>query len=693
MENNQSDLTNPVFAEKAQADNSSEHSSLIEEMKNGIDLQPLEDMEKSEMIAFEDMSAVEKDDSGEQVPDKKQTLKKRVLGVLLTLVALCVAAYGGYNAYQRLVNNTNPAAAVYQKGASYYICFENNKKVELSDVVSAKISADGTVMVYSQDTSSKTGKYDIRLIDLTKRKSISKGGSLIVSGTEDEWSAGNDCAYIYYSEIKGSDTQYYAYSVSAKEAYTIAFNADQVFFPPVGDIVYFVKESGSQQDLYRIRLGEKAEHIETVSAAKSYSDDKKLEVFYTVSAGDQTYDLYKISGADSAEIVCKGVSEVYLDDYSIGGNLYYCVKSPAALNWSDFVQDAYVDSDAVMQKPDKGDFLDTKGFFIKRTVVNEKAYNAAMREYSEKLVRDEIREELNKLELGVAVASEYKIRVYDGKTNKELASGVKLENIAGFAKTGTPAIVYEKTSIDVSEKIDMDELYTRAKTSSVQDAIDDVLNMIRGKCDITNGYKYSWYNGTKVFEHDFDPVFDVSKAEFIFVGREGFFASVRNADEKTGEMYYCAVSGGVAKGKKIAEKVVSYEKNGAKLYVKVSQGENDEALYIMTSDGTNKKITGNYVQFFADSKSSDIILLLSDGGQEALQSVSLAVYDGKKITALDENIDYKHFYFKGGKIAYINNYQSTAASETAVQGGGELKLYKSGTIKEIDTGVTALIDF
>ena len=54
MEKKKSDLTNLSHDKKAQAGSSPELSSVFEEMKNGIDIQPLEDIMPEKFIEFED---------------------------------------------------------------------------------------------------------------------------------------------------------------------------------------------------------------------------------------------------------------------------------------------------------------------------------------------------------------------------------------------------------------------------------------------------------------------------------------------------------------------------------------------------------------------------------------------------------------------------------------------------------------
>ncbi len=693
MDNKNSDLTNPVSAQKARAEDSSGLSSLMEEMKSGIDLQPLENVEKSEIIAFDDKSAVTENENADSPREKSQTTKKRLVRIIIAAAAVIAVVFGGYSAFVRLEDYSHAAAAVYQKGSTYYVSLDNDKKIELTGIIKAQLSSDGSVMIYSQDTSSKTGKYDIRLLELKKRNSVKNGGSLIVSGIESEWSASDDCSYIYYTETKGKDTHYYAYSLLTREIYSITYDASQVFLPPRGDIVYFIRDDSGKQQLYRIRLGERAENIETVSAARSFCDKKTMEVFYTVSAGDETYDLYKVSKDESPDLIAESVSEVYLDDYTVGGNLYYFIKSPSKLNWNDFVDDGYADSDAVMSKPDKGEYLETRGFFFRRTVINEDSYEAAMKKYNQKLVRDEIREALNDLDIGVAVSSEYKVKVYDGERSKEIANGVKLENIAGFAKTGTPAVIYKKTKIDSSKTIKMEELYRKAVSSSAQEAVDYVLSVVRGDFELTTGYKYSQYNGTNVLEYDFKADFDVSQTKFLFAGRRGFYSLVKDKDGIYYSLYYSAVGETeISAPKEAAQGVASFEQEKNAIYALTAQGYEYNTLYLFNSDGTNQKIADNCVQFFTNDETSDVILITADAQQEQLETVTALIYKDGETETIDDGINYKYFTVKGSRFAYITGYNESAEAESETS-GGEFKIYNGEKVKTIDSGVTGIVDF
>ena len=74
MQNNNADLTNPVSAQEAQANDSPGLSSVLEEMENGVDIQPLDDIVHGDYIEFNDNAVYENDEVTETVTaqDKKK---------------------------------------------------------------------------------------------------------------------------------------------------------------------------------------------------------------------------------------------------------------------------------------------------------------------------------------------------------------------------------------------------------------------------------------------------------------------------------------------------------------------------------------------------------------------------------------------------------------------------------------------
>lgn len=691
MENKKSDLANLSNNKKAPAGYSPELSSVFEEMKNGIDIQPLEDIVQSEFIEFKDNCSRDNADNTDTKKSKKQIKKIKVLRVAVIALLICAVCFGAYASVFYLDKRSHTAEAVYQKNSLVTVMLENSKTIELENVKQIKLSKDGKTIVYSQDTSSKTGKYDIRVINLEKNSSIQNKGSIIVSGTDEDWTCSNDGAYVFYVKNQSDSSKCYVYDTKIKKTSLISSSTDEVFTPPTGDIVYYTRSVSGKSELYRTQVGSDPEFISEISAVKSFKNEEKLEIFFTVKdtsvETDTAYSLYKIIGGNGAQKISDGVSEVYLDDYEIGGNLYYFVKNTAKLNWKDFISDPYDEYDSMIQKPDKGDYLVTRGFIFKSTKVDETAYNNALNAYQKKLVRDDIRQALNKLDLGLAVLAEYKIRVYDGSASKEIANGVKLENLLSFAKTGAPRVIFNKTEIDASKRTDIDTLYSIAAKDGTENAIDYVIKSLGKDYETINGSKYAWFDGNKVLEYDFAPGYNINRATFLFAGRETLFAAIKT--DSTGfDIYASNISDkAITQSKKIAANATSFDIFGDKILYNTLTDKGANNLFVCDKDGKNQAVCENSTQYFiVEDKTVVVFDALSQQGKGS--SGNIILFSDNKSKTIDTNVDLRYFVVENSSFAYIKNYQNAAATDSEIKTGGDMKIYADGKIKDIDSNVT-----
>ncbi len=690
----------PDNVKKAQVDSSPELSSVLKEMKNGFDIQPLDDIEKDEIVQFEDnviesVSPEEEKTKEEAVipthsSQKKESHKKFIRAGIVMALIICVII-GVYFSFFHIDDFSYGATAIYKKGSIVNVLLENNDIIQLEDTVQFKLSDNGKVLVYSQDTDSKTGKYDIRVIDFSKRTSVKNKGSVVVSGAEEMWNMEKSGGFVYYSKSENGSIKYYAYSTETNEIKMIVADATEFFVPPMGDICYFTRERNGTTMLYRTRFGEETESLGDVENVKAVANEEIMEIFYTIpgeSVEENDFTLYKISGDGSSVKIAENVSEVYLDDYTPGGNLYYFIKNNANLNWSDFVEDPYQDSDAAMQKPDKGDYLITVGFFFKRTKLDEQAYNRAMAEYNKKLTRDKIRDALDELDLGLAVSTEFIVKAYDGQMSKELASSVKLENLIAFAKTGAPRIIFKTSGIDASRKIEMNELYKMAESKGVEASVDLVLTALSSDYEISTGCKYSWYDGNKVMSYDFEPGIKVEGCTFDFLGRESVIASVIT-DDTTSSLYISSINGKeISKSALISDKVVSYEINGNNLYYTISYEQGVE-LFVYSSEKGSVSICENNVQYFV-VKPDKAIMFKGNYDNGILSDADILLYSEGESTVIDKGVSATHFAVDKDSFAYIKDFKTAAATDTSSPTGGELKLYSQGKEKSLDTEVSEI---
>lgn len=691
MQNNNADLTNPVSAQEAQAKDSPGLSSVLEEMENGVDIQPLNDIVQGEYIEFNDNAVYENDEINETESSKNKKnsrIKKFARSALFVVLSVCLLV-GLSVAFFHFDDYSHKANAVYQKDGQVCVKLENGNIITLDGVSNVTMSADGSKLVYSQDTASKTGKYDIRVIDFTKRSSVDKKGSVIVSGTDSDWQTDKNISYVYYTKTEQKSVKYYAYDTQTGKTDLVVSDVSDFFIPPSGDTVYYTRQTSDGKALFRKAFGEEAESLNDIQNIKSYSDDELLEIFYTVKNSDEdsdTFTLYKVSGANEPVKIADSISEVYLDDYEIGGNLYYFIKTQSEFNWQDVVDDNYADYDATLQKPDKSDYLITKGFIFKRTTVDEAAYNAAMQKYSQKLLRDEIRQALNSTKFSLAIASEYQIMVYDGNISKQLAGGIKLENLLAFSKTGAPRIVFSKTGIDSKKKLTMDSLYKTASDSGVDYAVDSVVNLLSEGYEITNAVKYAWFDGNKTLEYELKTGYNASSADYIFADRSKLLAAVKS-DAAHYELYCSDInSESVSKGTVFASDVISYEVHGdALLYYSESQNGTSD-LYEYKGGAVNP-ICESCADYYV-RESGEIVAFKGIFSDSVLRSVDIVLYKDAKAQSVDKNASYKYFLIKDSYFAYITNYQNAAASDSQAPKGGELKVYTDGKSQTVDSGVT-----
>ncbi len=704
MDKNKSNLTKPDNEKKAQADSSPELYSVLDEFQNGTDLQPLENIEQEEFIDFEyniignpsaEDSSDKKVDKSFSFSDKEKRpfIKPGLIRFFIVILLIAGVFVGIYMVFFHQDYFSYCAKAVYEKDNSVNVILENKDVLRLGEVFQVKLSDDGNILVYSQDSDSKTGKYDIRVIDFSKRTSVKNKGSIIVNGIDSEWTTDKNADFIYYQKTENKSTKYYMYSTESRETQLVVADALEFFIPPAGDIVYYTREHGDKTTLYRTRFGETAESLGEANNIKMVSNNDIMEIFFTVADKDvesNSFTLYKISGDKEKIKISDNVSEVYLDNYTPGGNLYYFVNNEAKLNWNDFVEDSYFDSDMILSAPVKGSYLKTVGFFFKRTVLDEQSYNRAKEDYNKKLLRDEIREALDKLDLGLAVSAEYKVKAYDGQLSKELAGSVKLENLIAFAETGAPRIIYKTTGIDSDKKIKIDELYNIAYSKTVDDAMDYVIDNLDNNYHISKGFKYSWYDGNKVTSLDFNPINDDSDATFTFADRNTIVTCVKATDTLS-SLYISSVGEKeIASSVLISENVVTFDADSNGIYY-TRQADESTDLYFSNCSGDSLMLCQSNIQYMI-TDSGKVIAIKGNAQSIADDKVEILLYEDGKVKTVDKDVSFRHFELDGDTFAYIKDYQSAAASDNETPEGGELSVYSGGDTVVIDSPVSRIYD-
>lgn len=681
-------IYNNEYNDDARAVDESELLPIYDTMNFSGDIQPLEEV----LVPEYDVSEYLGENPESQKADIKKKkisfptilnkkLNKKVKKLITSVVSIAIVVsiiVGGIALLIRSGANEAPVQAVYTTEGKNEILLQNSKTYSLSEAEDVKVSEDGMMLYYSIVTSSETGKFDLKVVDISKKESLEKEGYYVDRGVDEGWKINSDGSFLCYTKTEEGMKNCYVYDAEEGKHELIATNVEEAFLPESGDVVYFTRRISSIYSLHRARVGENSQNVASdISYVAFFDSDNGFEVLYTVETGnDQEIDIYSITDLEMPKTVCEDVSEVYINDYEVNGNLYYFKKNTSSVDWRDFINDPYYEKDATLERPSEGDYMKNVGFIFDRYVVDYNAYNAAKKVYDAKLLRDEIREELDNVDFGVAMEKTYSCFVYNGKS-KELASGISLDSILCYSTHGTPRLLYAKSVLQVEEQIEMDDLVKLAKKENATAAADYVVELAGSTDELSDESIYAWYDSSKVNEFDFEK-YNLKRAKFIFGPKDYVFAV------SGGKLYYNEITEKeVIDAELVDSDVSSFEyKNGYVYYTKEDEAGNTSLYRFSVSEGKQHLADNLYDYFVVDD---DYVLLLSRQ-QADTELMSVAVFEKGKYTEIDKDVSLNNFVYSGKNFVYVKN---VGAYETYSSGDMYTYSHENG-IQPAKTDVTKI---
>ncbi len=664
----------------AQAVNESELLPIYNAMHFSGDIQPLEDIK----IPDYEKSVLKKERSESKKTDiKKKTnpiksvfnkLPKKAAVIAVAAVVVIAVAVGVVWATVNDEENKSPLRSVFSVGEDMQMLLYDGSVFPLSSAEEVKASDNGMMLYYGRNTESKTGKLDLRVVDISQKRSIQKEGTIVDSGVDPGWQINAAGTLLCYSKTETNSKTFYIYNAETRESTAIASDAQEAFLPKKGDVVYFTRKSGEGYSLLRMRLGEEHQNVASnVSYVKFCDSGEDFEVLYTIPTGNETnVNVFIVRNFESPLEVCSDVSEVYANEYTYKGNLYYFKKDVSKVSWQDFINDAYEESDITLKKPVQSDYMVEKGFIFKRYVLDEVAYNAALSKYNAKEQRDSIRAALNDMDLGISVENEYSCFVYNGLTNKKLASGVKLDNIVSYSEIDAPRLVYRKSVIAVDDKIKIDELVKISYNSSIDDAVDYVINSVKGSFSLSNDCIYTWYDGAKIIEFTVDD-YASDKVELILASSSTMYA----LDD--GKLYVNKITKtSFSKAELIDTAVSDCTLSDEYLYYIKSENPEKPSLLRYSADGGKESICESLHSYFTADGDFSLSLVKKDDSSEL---ANLGIFVNGEYSEVDADVWTEKLKVNGKTIAYLKNI---GASDVA--NSGEMYVYNpdNGTVKLAD---------
>lgn len=678
-------LSNDEYENDAQAVQESELLPIYDAMGFSGDIQPLDDISEPEKIAV-DFGSKKSDSRNsdkksalkkKKIPSKRDSRIKTLVACLALIIIVASAMAGAYFGAERADRNTSPVVAVYNTtDKSATVKLADGTSYDIGEAREISVSTDGMYIWFSRNTASATGKYDLRMIEVGSKKSLKKQGKFVEKGIDDGWKTTKDGLFACYGITKSNIKSCFMYSAELQRAETVAESVEEYFPPSVGNIVYFTRRSSNVYSLHRAKFGENSENVASgISHVKYAGDRNDYEILYTQSTGNSTnVNVYAVKGDEKAAEICTDVSEVYLNDFVYGGNLYYFTRNKSNVNWQDFISDNYYESDKKIQRPVESDYMVERGFIFKRKILDTAKYNAALNQYELKMLRDQLREELDKIDLGLAVGDEYTCFAYSDGASHRLASGITFDNIIEFAKSGDPRLIYRKSVIGVGNIISMDSLVETAKKSSVQKTMDYVRNAVQSSYEVSDSSFCSWYDGSNVVEYELKG-YDLDKTQFILAD-SGTIYGLAN-----GELYYSSAENAEMSSRRLIDSNVSdCSAAGDTLFYEKLDSSGTRSLYKFQPKGGKVEVCKNVYSYFAVNKSFVIILTRQSNSEEL---VTAGIYDGTGYAVVDSDLNLNNFVYSDDAFAYIKNYKS---------GSGEMYCYslKNGAVKCGD-GVTKIM--
>lgn len=653
MKNNDgfSNILNNNHNDDARAVSESELLPIYNGMRFSGDIQPVEDIKISDYKKTEkseNKNEKQKNDSNKKKISIKSIYNKNkkmfiagvsallVVAVIITAVVLII----------KNAKNDSAIVAVYASDKNIEILLKNGKVYEIKDADVIKVSEDGMMLYFSTEVDSKTDKFDLKVINVGSKDSLRKGGTLVDNGVDEGWSLNADGSFVCYTKTESGVKNCYMYSASEEESVMVSENIKEIFLPSKGDVVYFTQKISSEYSLHRVRYGEEpANVISGITHALFFDSGEEFEVLYTLETGkENNADVYRVTDYEKPQKICSDVSELFINEYAVSGNIYFFKKNSSKIDWRDFIDDPYYESDANMTRPVEGDYMIEVGVFFKRYVLDTASFNAATKKYEAKLLRDSIREELDRIDLGIAVQNAYSCYVYNGMT-KELATGLNIENVLCHAPEAAPRIIYAKSAVEVEGKIKFDTLVNYTKKENVARAIDYVMETIGDSSALSNECIYSWYDSAKVLTYPING-YDVSKTTFV-LGTKDYFYAIED-----GILYRNEVTSKEIKEREIVDSdVTKCEFREGYLYYYKDVGPGQLSLYRYSPQTDKKCLSDNIYEYHIIEK--EYVVILSK--QSDTELIEISVFADGEFKEIDSDVSVKNFVINGKNISYIKN--------------------------------------
>ena len=565
----------------------------------------------------------------------------------------------------------NTVTAVYKREGKSVVRIAGQELV-IDDTTADDFACDkehGRVF-YRVNSASSDSLYDLCYVELKKGEITAP--RIIDYGVEKDY--GVSSGKVYYRKFNrsiGADDGCVC-DPGDKKISTFAENVSTVYTLDGASEIYFIKMHGDTRVLYRFDGEQPTEAARNIVGVYTYNGVDKPHIIFEKKSQtvNGATELYIAEAGGQPALICDNAVSVMYDNYRPGGNLYYFTSSDESVSWSYVISDNYEESDKSVTRPRRTDFFSFFGVSAD--------YNKALREYQDKLIRDEIRAALNEcVANGDFSVPAFTAFAYTPNGVLKVADDVDPTRVYSVAANGEPKIIFESMKV-LSGETAMDTLVDIAQRSNMSEVIKYAKSIVTDSV-VSDGMTVAANIGGSPVSHPLAG-YDKSKTLFSF-SEDGsrIFALVRdNAGERLSLFTNSIDPSGAPAGEVGVDTGISSYRftEGSVVYLKsdIGKGTGDVFAY----NGEKSVKLANAANAFQLEKGDNIVILKNYDSNASDPTADLYVYEDGKEKQVASNVSTDSLICsQDGVLGYISVDDSGARS-FGIYGGGEAVTASSG---------------
>lgn len=565
----------------------------------------------------------------------------------------------------------NTVTAVYKREGKSVVRIAGQELV-IDDTTADDFACDkehGRVF-YRVNSASSDSLYDLCYVELKKGEITAP--RIIDYGVEKDYGVSN--GKVYYRKFNrsiGADDGCVC-DPGDKKISTFAENVSTVYTLDGASEIYFIKMHGDTRVLYRFDGEQPTEAARNVVGVYTYNGVDKPHIIFEKKSQtvNGATEIYIAEAGGQPALICDNAVSVMYDNYRPGGNLYYFTSSDESVSWSYVISDNYEESDKSVTRPRRTDFFSFFGVSAD--------YNKALREYQDKLIRDEIRAALNEcVANGDFSVPAFTAFAYTPNGVLKVADDVDPTRVYSVAANGEPKIIFESMKV-LSGETAMDTLVDIAQRSNMSEVIKYAKSIVTDSV-VSDGMTVAANIGGSPVSHPLAG-YDKSKTLFSF-SEDGsrIFALVRdNAGERL-SLFTNSIdpSGAPSSEVGVDTGISSYRfTEDSVVYLKsdIGKGTGDVFAY----NGEKSVKLANAANAFQLEKGDNIVILKNYDSNASDPTADLYVYEDGKEKQVASNVSTDSLICsQDGVLGYISVDDSGLRS-FGIYGGSEAVTASSG---------------